>query len=449
MPPTFTPDPTKRRERVPGDANRSIYARIEAETGKVVYEIGVRNAAGNQTFVTAENRYRLSATQTERDNLLGARGKGKVVVADARLTFGKTGKTWLAEAVPGLAPNTRESYKHTFEAHLEPRWGRKRIDKLTVTDAAALVRDLRADNYAETTIALVLVVAGSIFRYARRHMNSHAENIIAALDANERAKLSETPPRRYFTPAELDQTIAAAREPWRLPFVVASVTGARQSEIAGLWWGDWDLADVDAASVLIEFQVDRKTGKRVKLKTPESRRRVDVPRFVAVQMIERRAASRFSQDNDFCFATESGNPISQRNLSRELRKAQTRAVDESGEWTFPLLHVKDADGKLVKPGRNVIPSWHGFRHASATEAIGDGEQIEDVADRLGHKSTIVTETIYRHEIKSAKRSAEKRAKLEQRYGSRMAATDGREAQIAADDGDAEIVDLQAKRSERK
>src|SRR5581483_4055788 len=107
--------------------------------------------------------------------------------------------------------------------HLRSRWGRKRLDKLTVTDAAAMVRELRAEGYAETTIALALVVAGSIFKYARRHMNSHAENPIALLDAGERAKLSETPRRRYFTPAELDQTIAAARESWRLPFVVASV----------------------------------------------------------------------------------------------------------------------------------------------------------------------------------------------------------------------------------
>jgi integrase len=280
-----------------------------------------------------------------------------------------------------------------------------------------LVRELRDDDYAETTIALVLIVAGAIFKFARRHLSSHAENPIAELEASERAKLSETPRRRYFTPAELDQTIAAAREPWRLPFVVASVTGARQSEIAGMWWDDWDLADVDAASVTIEYQLDRKTGKRVKPMTPESRRTLDVPRFVAVAMLERKAASPHSKANDFCFATLSGNPISQRNLSRELRKAQARAVDDDGKPTFPLLHVKDADGSPVKPARNTIPSWHSFRHSSASEAIADGDPIEDVADRLGHKSTVVTETIYRHEIKSAERSAAKRAKLEQRYGS--------------------------------
>ena len=437
-----------RRTRVPGEANRSIFQRIEASTGKTVYEIGVRNENGWQTFRTAADKYKLTAARVERDNLLGARGRGAVVSANARLTFGQAADRWLKEQVPDLAPNTRYSYRHTVKQHLRPVWGRRRLDRITVDDAARLVRQLRAEGMAETTIALVLVVAGRVFRFAKRRMHSHVDNVISLLDHGERARLTETPRRRYFSAAELDQTIAAAEDPWRLPFVVASVTGARQSEIAGLIWSDWDLADVDAASVRIDYQLDRQ-GKRVKLKTAESRRVIDVPRFVAVQTAEHKAASPYSKPDHFVFATKTGKPYSQRNLSHELRRAQTAAVDDDGKWTFPLLHVKDADGEVVKPARNTIPSWHSFRHSAASEAIAEGESIEDVADALGHRSTVTTERVYRHQIKSAERSAERRAKLERKYGSRMAASDRSEAPESAEPDEAEVVNLQAKRGKAR
>ena len=437
----------KRRRRVPGKSNAHLYERTGAD-GKTVYEIGIRNAKGNQTFVTARNKHKISAARAERDRLHGEKGAGKVVIDNARLTFGQAADAYIENQVADLAPNTRYGYRNAIEQQLRPRWGNRRLDKISVDDAAQLVRDLRSAGYAESTIALVLVVAGRVWRYAKRRMNSHAENIIEQLDSGERARLSETPPRRYFTPDELDQTLAAAREPWNLPFTLAAVTGARQSEVAGLHWDDWELDDLDAASVSFEWQIDRH-GKRVKLKTVESRRVVDVPRFVAVRMAELKAGSPFSQPGHFCFCSKTGKPYSQRNLARELRKAQTRAVTAEGKPTFPLLHVKDSEGKPIKPARNTIPSFHGFRHSAASEAIADGEAIEDVADQLGHTSTIVTETIYRHQIKTAERSARKRARLETRYGSRMAAAERREGQETAANGDGEVVNLATARASRK
>lgn len=437
----------KRRVRVPGKNNHKLYERIDA-AGKTVYEIAVRNAKGNQTFVTAANKHKISAARAERDRLHGEVSSGKVVIDNARLTYGQAATGYIKNQVADLAPRTREGYEGVIRNHLRPRWGSRRIDKISVDDAAQMVRDWRAEGVSEATIAGRLVVAGRVFRFAKRRLHSHAENVIALLDAGERAKLSEVAPKRYFQPSELDQTLAAAREPWNLPFTVAAVTGARQSEVAGLQWDDWDLEDVDAASVSFEYQLDR-SGKRVKLKTVESRRVVDVPRFLAVRMLAKKASSQFSKGGDFCFCTRTGRAYSQRNLSRELRKAQTRATTPEGKPTFPLLHVKDQEGELVPPPPNTIPSFHGFRHSAASEAIADGESIEDVADQLGHKSTIVTETIYRHEIKTAERSAAKRSRMETRYGSRMAAAERSEAQETATEDQGEVVNLATVRSSRQ
>jgi integrase len=435
--------PTKRRTRVPGEQNRSIYFRLDA-AGKKVYEVGYRSATGSQSFKTVGPK--VTEARTERDRLLGSRVK----IANVRLTFGKAADAWLEQQVVNLADRTQDYYRERL-AHIRPVWGRRRMDQITTADAARLVADLRAAGMSESTINGTLLTAGRVYRFAKGRLSWSGDNPIELLDSSDRARLTETPPRRIFARPELDATIAATREPWRTIFILTATTGARQSEIAALVWDDLDIANVDEASIRFEFQLDRKTGKRVRLKTPESRRTIELPQFVAVLLAELKARSQYSRPDQFVFATRTGEAIRQRNLSRELRAAQTRAVDAKGRPIFPLLHVKDDDGNRVNPPRNSIPSWHSLRHSAASEAIHDGESIEDVADRLGHKNTIITETIYRHEIKSAKRSAERRARLDTRYGGwqQLAAADLSLDQPASATDGAEVVDLQAKRGRRQ
>jgi integrase len=434
----------KRRTRVPGEANRSIYFRTDA-TGRKVYEVGYRSATGSQSFKTVG--FKITEARAERDRLLGLRVK----IANVRLTFGKAADNWLANEVVNLAPRTGDYYRERLK-HLRSVWGRRRLDRITTADASLLVADLRADGFSESTINGTLITAGRVYRYAKAELSWSGDNPIELMSRSSRARLAETPPRRIFDPAELDSTITAAREPWRTIFVLTATTGARQSEIAALVWDDLDIANVDEASVSFEFQLDRKTGKRVRLKTPESRRTIELPQFVAVLLAELKARSQFSRLDQFVFATRTGEAIRQRNLSRELRKAQVAAVDAKGRPTFPLLHVLDEDGDPVKPPRNTIPSWHSLRHSAASEAIHAGDSVEEVSWRLGHKNSITTARIYTHELKSAKRSAERRAKLDTRYGGRwqqLAADDLSSDQPASATDGAEVVDLQAKRGRRQ
>jgi hypothetical protein len=105
-----------------------------------------------------------------------------------------------------------------------------------------------------------------------RHCSWRGDNPFAELEKGERPRVSTTPKRRIFAGGELAQTIAAATEPWRTLFRLATVVGARESELLGLWWQDLELGDLDAATIRFGFQaaVD---GQRVELKTEETRRR--------------------------------------------------------------------------------------------------------------------------------------------------------------------------------
>ncbi|HEX8101635.1 MAG TPA: hypothetical protein VF533_03415 [Solirubrobacteraceae bacterium] len=182
------------------------------------------------------------------------------------------------------------------------------------------------------------------------------------------------------------------------------------------------------ATVSFAFQLDR-SGERVELKTEESKRTVELPRAMALLLAEHRLRSPRSGDSAFVFCTRSGRAISQRNAVRELRHAQERARDSEGKPTFRCLFLRDDRGELVVDDRGYfvlcsrpevtrgsVPTFHGFRHTAASEAIAAGDGAEEVSWQLGHKNSVVTRTVYVQEIKSAERTARRRERMEARYG---------------------------------
>ncbi|MGH2973877.1 MAG: tyrosine-type recombinase/integrase, partial [Solirubrobacterales bacterium] len=384
-----------RRQRV----ERNIYKRTDAE-GRTVLEVGYRDSTGRQRWRTVEGGIR--AARTVRDDLLARRGRGERVQPNPRLRFEQAAHAWLEDQVAALRPATQAIYRNAVENHLNPQWGRRRLEAVSVDDVARLVRDLRAAGKSEWTIAGVLKAANRIFKFAKRRLDWHGESPVAALDASERPTTAATERRRIYRGDELAQTLAAATEPYKTLFALASVTGARLSECLGLVWADLSVDDLDAAEVRFEFQVDRQ-GRRQPLKTEESRRTVEIPRQLAAMLNSHFLDSTRTATTDFVFSTATGRAIEQRNVNRALRRSQKAAVDDLGRPTFPILSEKDADDKPVMVPRGAVPNFHSFRHSAASEAIAQGDSAEEVSWQLGHRNSTVTRAVYVQEIKSAER----------------------------------------------
>jgi integrase len=400
---------TARRVRV----ERNIYRRQDA-VGHTVHEVGYRDSAGRQRWRTVDGG--ITAARAARDDVLGRKGRGERVQPNPRLRFGEAADAWLAGQVAELRPATQAIYSNAIETHLRSRWGRRRLDTITVEDVARLVRELRKEGKAEWTTAGVVKAANRTFKFAKRRMNWHGQNPVLELEKGERPKVSAAARRPIFVGDQLAQTLAAAREPYKTLFAVGSVTGARLSECLGLGWTDVSLDDLDAAEVRFEYQVDRR-GRRQPLKTDESRRTVEIPRRLAAMLVAHKLRSEDTRPAAFVFARRSGAAIQQRNVGAALRRAQEQATDERGRPTFPLLHERDERGRRLTVPRGVVPSFHGFRHTAASEAIAAGESAEEVSWQLGHKSSLVTRAVYVQEVKSAERTARRRARMEARYGS--------------------------------
>ena len=311
---------------------RNIYRRPSG-----VLEVGFKDASGIQRWRTVDGG--IMAARKLRDELLARRGRGETVAPDSRLRFGEAADLWLAGPVSDLRAATQAGYRTAVEQHLRRRYGNRRLDGLTADDLAALVRDLREQGKSEATIAAVLGAVGRIYKFAARRLGFSGMNPITLMLSSERPKVSLAKRRPIFTPEQIEQTLAAATEPYRTLFTVAALTGARVSELCGLTWSDVGLDDFDDAEITFAWQVDRK-GSRRPTKTDGSARTVPIPRELALVLARHKLAARDASPEAFVFATCSGRPLCQRNVARALRKAQQRATDEHGQPTFPVLQAR-------------------------------------------------------------------------------------------------------------
>lgn len=398
-----------RRVRV----ERGIYRRA---TG--VLEVGFKDETGRQRWRTVDGG--ILAARKVRDDLTARRTRGESIAPKPKLRFGDAADCWLGGPVVDLRETTQVKYRCMVNQHLRPRFDGRRLDAVNADDLARLVRELRAEGMSEATIAVILGVVGAIYKFAMRRLGWSGTVPTTLMLRSERPKLAQTKRRPVFTGEQLEQTIAAAHEPCRTLFTVAALTGARISELCALTWADVRIDNPDDAEIEFGSQVDRH-GNRRPTKTDGSARTVPVPRELAILLARHKLAARYCEPASFVFATGTGHPVQQRNVSRALREAQRRATGPDGAPTFPILHQLDEHGEAVAVPRGTLPSMHSFRHTVASRALLAGESVDEIAFLLGHRDANVTRAVYVREVADARRRLMRRSRMVAEFGGALRA----------------------------
>jgi integrase len=156
---------------------------------------------------------------------------------------------------------------------------------------------------------------------------------------------------------------------------VLSITlGLRPGELRKLTWDHVDLGNG-------VIHVWRSASRSGDTKTPQSKRSLVLPKRAIDaltkhkkrQAAERLAAGAAWNNTDLVFCHEDGHPYTKDALN----------------WRF---------SKMTK--RAGIGHWHAHegRHTAVSIMSHNGVPIQDISDTVGHKSTHVTETVYRHVI---------------------------------------------------
>jgi hypothetical protein len=85
----------------------------------------------------------------------------------------------------------------------------------------------------------------------------------------------------------------------------------------------------------------------------------------------------------------------------------------------------------------------------AKEVIAAGESAEEVSWQLGHKSSNIIRAVYVQEVKSAERTARRRARMEARYAAMLEAAADPHVEEGPAGSKADVLDLLARRADVK
>ncbi|WP_157118534.1 tyrosine-type recombinase/integrase [Corynebacterium sphenisci] len=277
---------------------------------------------------------------------------------------------WLDSREGDLSPASRRIYRAALDHQIAPYLG-----DLVLREVGPRAVQAAADRMTPQSWRRARVVLRGAWQWGLR-MEVVAHDPITPT----------TPPRvpardpQALTPGEVRDTIAAVaartndpdipgprpRHPWLGALCVVLLgTGLRVSEATAMRWGDLDLDD-DAAPSLLVRPVKTRHG------TLARRRRVVLPRYAAATLREWRPAG--ADPAAPVWATSAGTAVAPGAVHRAMRAVAAYAAQRGLPYPDPA------------------PTPHAFRRTVATAVAGD--DLRAAAAQLGHAKISTTEAHY-------------------------------------------------------
>jgi integrase len=358
-----------------GAGEGSIFKDPQSGRWRALLDVG-EDASGRRrrTKVSGRTRAEVAAKlrELQRDVEDGVSSTGRQV------TVAVLCEEWLRQRSGELSGNTLDVREWAVRLHLVPSLGARRVRELTADDVARFLQTKATAGYSRATLDKLRGVLVQVLRHAERQ-GLIARNVAALVPTPAGPKAQG----RSLTIEQAHALLAASRgHPLEAAIVVALTCGLRPGELLALLWSDVDLDN----GLLRVRQAVVRVGGRVKLgstKTTASRRQLRLPATTVEalrqhsvrQGDQRQALGEHWQYNGLVFTTGIGTLLDPANLRRGLRQVTERAG--LGRW-----HP------------------HELRHSAASLLSAAGVPLEEVADVLGHVSTRVTSSTYRHRTTS-------------------------------------------------
>ncbi len=279
---------------------------------------------------------------------------------------------WLTSGLPGRDPKTIEKNRYVLEPLLA-MIGTVRLRDLAVTDVDKALTALAASRSTSTVAMAHLALTRAITRAQAKNLVLRNVSALTGTPAGQQGR-----PSRSMTLAQATALTAAARAagPRTCAYVMLSLcTGVRTEEARALRWehvgfGDPGTVPPRPASVAVW----RSVRARGDTKTRTSRRTLALPELAvtALQALHHHAAP---GPGDLVFCTATGRALDAGNVRRFFRAVCTAAGIGPG-WTPREL-----------------------RHTFVSLMSDSDVAVEEIARLVGHASSKVTETVYRHQLR--------------------------------------------------
>lgn len=290
-------------------------------------------------------------------------------------TVGEYAERWLATRSSGLRPATAKRYGELIHQHVLPALGRAPLARLGIAQVNDLLAVKLAEGLAPRSVHHVRAVLRTMLNAALRE-GLTPRNVAALADPPRVPRVE----RVTLTPEQAQRLVEVSRqERDGALWVLALTTGARQGELLGLRWDDYEAA---TGVVRIAHSLQRVAGELIlsETKTATSRRSVVLPASA------RDALAR------------------QRSLQAADRLRGGRAWGNELGLIFTTPTGRPRDGTVVSHQFRLrcqalgLPSmtFHDLRHSAASLLAAAGVQPRDVQAQLGHSNVLTTLQTYTH-----------------------------------------------------
>lgn len=279
---------------------------------------------------------------------------------------------WLSRGLTSRDPKTVEKNRYVLEPLLAVIGG-IRLRELTAADVDRALKEVAKTRSSATVGVSHLALTRSI-RLAEA--NDLVTRNVSALTGTPRGQVGR--PSRSMTLAQTQTLLAAAQEagPWIHAYIVLSLaTGIRTEEARALRWDHVDLGDPGSEPARVaSMEVWRSVRAEGDTKTVKSRRTLALP-MIAIVALAALHESEAPSGGDLVFRTSTGGQMDAANVRRQFR-AVCQAAGIGEQWTPREL-----------------------RHTFVSLMSDSDVAVEEIARLVGHASSKVTETVYRHQLR--------------------------------------------------
>lgn len=290
-------------------------------------------------------------------------------------------KAFLKYGLRKCGEETVKNYTYLADGHIIPCLGERNLRELSADEVDDWLEELSL-TLSTRTLRLVHSLLNRSVRMAQKR-DKVKRNVV---------QLCEVPigqdgrPSKSLTFTQVEAVMKASENTPMYAYIVLSLLiGARTEELRALTWDHVDLiGKPDAVPVVLpSISVWRSVREGGDTKTKKSRRTLAVPtRCVEAlkvhrdyQEAKRKLAGKKWQEHGLVFASLVGTELDSHNVRRAFRRVVKAAGLNAKEWTPREM-----------------------RHSFVSVLSASGVKIEDIARLVGHSSTTVTETVYRHQI---------------------------------------------------
>ncbi|WP_312370288.1 tyrosine-type recombinase/integrase [Lachnoclostridium sp.] len=337
-----------------------------------------------------------------------------IYAKEERISLNTWYETWINEYKSmTVKQGTVESYECMYLYYVRPVLGKKLIKDIRGEHIQKLYNDLSRDGYSKSTISLIHVLLGAMFKQALK--NELIKKNPVDLTTLPRAEKKKE--RRVLTLNEQEILLKEITGHELEPVIRLSLaTGLRVGEVTGLEWCDVDF-DKKEITVRGTLKCTRK-GMEYYKDTPKTNKSTrSIPLLDNIELMLKRyriiqKEHKLSMGSDWkpiegledlVFLREDGKPFSGQHIRQQL----VHIVDDINKKYYSKK--SSSKEKLLEDKFDYFTP-HALRHTFATRALENGIPPKVVQEILGHSSITMTLDLYTHVLPQTK--AQEMKKLE-------------------------------------